>query len=136
MSDVNVVMLIGNMGADININTYGTDGRVGSFSLAVKNYKKGVVGVDWFRVVVWNKMHLETLEKWGGKGSKLHVQGRLFISEYEKDGVTVRSPEIHIEQFNSNIQLLTYKDNAGETVLPKVTEFDTKEDTEMDEIPF
>jgi hypothetical protein len=57
----------------------------------------------------------------------------LKINEYTKEEVTQRSPEIHLDAFNSTVQLLVSKEPTGDIVEKRSEAIEESMD---DEIPF
>jgi single-strand DNA-binding protein len=133
MTDMNSITMTGNTGSDIDVREFGEGKKVGSFNLAVQAYGKGEKTTTWFRVVVWNKQHIDFMERFIGKGSKILIQGTLKINEYTKEEVTQRSPEIHLDAFNSTVQLLVSKEPTGDIVEKRSEAIEESMD---DEIPF
>jgi len=133
MTDTNSITLTGNTGSDLDVKEFGSDRKVGTFNLAVQAFAKGEKSTTWFRVVVWNQQHIDFISRFVGKGSKILVQGKLKINEYNKDDITIRTPEIHLDAFNSHVQLLVSKEPAGEVVEKRS---EALEDIGDDAIPF
>lgn len=80
---MNVVILTGNIGNEIDLRTTPSDKKVCSFSLAVRESKDETI---WVNIVAWNKT-AEILDKYAHKGSKIAVNGRLSIRNYnDKEG--------------------------------------------------
>lgn len=83
MSDINRVLIGGRTTADITVDKTNSGKSVCTFSVAVAGRKKD--DVDYVRVQAWDKA-AENLAKYVGKGSKITVEGRLSVHNYEKDG--------------------------------------------------
>ena len=67
-------------------------------SLAVKSYPTAE-RPDWIRLRFWRGA-AETLNAYGRKGSKLHVEGKLRVSSYvDKEGITRTSFVIDVDEF-------------------------------------
>lgn len=67
--------------------------------------------VDFLRVVAWRRL-AEICGEFLKKGSPVHIEGRLQIDSYEKDGEKKTSAEIIAD----NMQMLTRKsDNINNT---------------------
>ena len=67
-------------------------------SLAVKSYPTAE-RPDWIRLRFWRGA-AETVNTYGRKGSKLHVEGKLRVSSYvDKEGVTRTSFVIDVDEF-------------------------------------
>src|SRR3954451_9390573 len=67
-------------------------------SLAVKSYPTAE-RPDWIRLRFWRGA-AETVNTYGRKGSKLHVEGKLRVSSYvDKEGITRTSCVIDVDEF-------------------------------------
>lgn len=98
MSSVNKVILIGNMGADAELNTTGSGVAVANISLATSSFVKDEEKTEWHRVTLWDKT-AENVAKYMKKGSKLYVEGRLQTRQYEdKEGITRYQTEVVAER--------------------------------------
>jgi single-strand DNA-binding protein len=98
MSSVNKVILIGNMGADPEMNTTGSGVAVCNISLATSSFVKDEEKTEWHRVTLWDKT-AENVAKYMKKGSKLYVEGRLQTRSYEdKEGNTRYQTEVVAER--------------------------------------
>ena len=91
MGSVNKVILVGNLGRDVELR-YTTGGNaVANFSLATTetwNDKSGTrqEKTEWHRVVLWGKQ-AESLQEYLTKGKQVYLEGRLQTREYDgKDG--------------------------------------------------
>lgn len=90
---VNLVILVGNVGADPEIRSTGAGTKVASVSLATNRQRKDRFGaiqtfVEWHRLVLWDKL-AEIAEDYIRKGDKLHIQGRIeYQTDKGQDGVT------------------------------------------------
>jgi single-strand DNA-binding protein len=122
---INLVFLIGHLGAAPEIGESKNGVAYAKFSMATNNSWKDARGdrqerTDWHRVVAFNGL-AKTLAQLG-TGDKVGVQGRLKTDSYEKDGVRHTSVEIVANQ----IQFLVLK---GRDVAPA-------ESVEDDDIPY
>jgi single-strand DNA-binding protein len=89
---------MGNLTRDPELKYTPQGTAVCNFSLAVNRSFKGADGnqkkeVIFVPIVIWGKIG-ENCSKYLSKGSAAHVQGRLSIREYEKDGQKRRITEI------------------------------------------
>lgn len=89
---VNKVILIGNVGADPEIRTLSSGGKVANFSLATNRRWKDSDGTEqekteWHRITCWGKL-ADIIQQWVHKGDALYVEGRIEYSTAEVDGVT------------------------------------------------
>lgn len=92
----NLVVLIGNLGADPEVRTAG-ETKVCNLRLATTSRikKKGewVDHTDWHRVVCFGKL-AENCEKYLKKGRQIMVEGQIRYGSYEKDGETKYTTDI------------------------------------------
>ncbi len=99
----NHVLLIGNLGADVELKKFDNGNHVARVTLATnERYKKNdewVEETQWHRLVVWGNL-AERLGRTAKKGSELAVQGKLKYGSYEdKNGTTREYAEIVISEF-------------------------------------
>lgn len=89
---MNLVVITGRQTAEAKIN-YTQDGKcIARFNLAVD--RKGE-GTDFPSCVAFGKTG-EFIEKYGAKGKKWNVEGRLQTGSYEKDGHKVYTTDVII----------------------------------------
>ena len=115
---VNLVVLIGNLGQDPDINGSG-DRKVVRLSVATsETWRDKTTGerkeqVDWHRVVVFDKQAIEFAEKYLKKGMKVYIEGKQKTRKYEKDGVTHYSTDVVLSGFGSKLLSLTSGGGEG-----------------------
>ena len=113
---VNKVILIGNVGKELEVRYLENNIKVANFPLATteRGYtmSNGTIvpdRTDWHNIVAWRGL-ADTSEKYVHKGSQLYIEGKLKTRNYEdKAGVRRYVTEIYAE----SIQILTRKDNAN-----------------------
>lgn len=94
---MNKVVLLGRLTKDVEIRQAGTT-EVARFTLAVNRpFKKDET--DFLNCVAFGKT-AETLEKYVKKGQQLAINGRIQVSNYEKDGEKRYSTDIIVEGFD------------------------------------
>ncbi|MEZ4878784.1 MAG: single-stranded DNA-binding protein [Chitinophagales bacterium] len=87
----NQVQLIGKLGKDPIVRTFGNDKKVANFSVATSDYYYDADGnkqtdTQWHNVVVWNKLATICEDKLA-KGKEVIVTGKLTYRNYDdKDG--------------------------------------------------
>jgi single-strand DNA-binding protein len=93
MSGVNKVILLGNIGQDLQVKEFSNGGQMVSISLATsESWKDKDTGqkkevTEWHRVVFFNKL-AEIASAYLTKGSKIYVEGSIKTRKYTgKDGV-------------------------------------------------
>ena len=87
MANVNLVVLMGNLGKDPELRYTQQGTPVAQFSLATSEGYSGPNGergerTDWHRIVVWGKT-AEACHQYLRKGRLVHVEGRLRTRSYE-----------------------------------------------------
>ena len=87
MGSVNKVILVGNLGRDIELRYTPGGAAVGTLSLAtteVWNDKSGQrqEKTEWHRLVIWGKQ-AESLQEYLLKGRQIYVEGRLQTRSWE-----------------------------------------------------
>ena len=95
---MNSVKLIGRTTDRIELSyTPQTQTAIGRFTLAV-NRRKKEDGADFIRCKVWNRQ-AEIMSKYVGKGHRIAIEGRIETGSYKKDGKTVYTTEVVVEDF-------------------------------------
>lgn len=92
MGSVNKVILVGNLGADIELRYTPSGTAVGNVRIATtetwtdRNSGERREQTEWHRVVLWGKQ-AETLQEYLTKGRQIFVEGRLQTRSWEdRDG--------------------------------------------------
>lgn len=97
----NHVTLIGNMGTDAQITNFENGNKVVRFNLATDkefraNNGKTKKETEWHRVFAWGNV-AQFIEKFGEKGKKVAIHGRLVTRTYlNPDGIQRSVTEIEI----------------------------------------
>lgn len=112
------LILIGNLGKDVELKTTDSGAVIGKFSLATSKKVKGESVSSWHNIIVFNKT-AELCAKYIGKGSKVMIEGEISYRTYEKDGEKKYFTEI----IGNNVQFLDSKGESQKTV--PAPEFDT-----------
>lgn len=98
---MNKVILIGNLGKDIELRYTDSNMAVGRFSIAL-NRGKDKDGndkeTDWVSCVAFGKT-AETMSKYLSKGSKVAIEGHIQTGSYEKDDHKVYTTDIIVDRF-------------------------------------
>lgn len=92
MKSLNKVQIIGNLGQDPEIKTFGNGGKVANFAVATnEDYTdragKQVKNTEWHKISVRGKA-VDVAEKYLNKGDKVYLEGKLQTRSYDKEGVT------------------------------------------------
>lgn len=109
---LNKVMVIGNLGQDPELKTFGGQPCC-KFSVATSEKWKDKQGqaherTEWHRVTVWGKT-AENCAKYLAKGRKVYVEGKLQTSSYDKEGQKHYSTDIIAQ----TVQFLTPANSGG-----------------------
>jgi single-strand DNA-binding protein len=87
----NKVQLIGNVGNEPEVKTFGEGKKVANITIATNDYyinDKGekVEQTEWHRVTAWGKV-AENIEKYVSKGKEIAIEGKLTHRSYDdKEG--------------------------------------------------
>lgn len=98
---MNKVILIGNLGKDIELRYTDSNMAVGRFSVALNRGKDkdgNDKGTDWVSCVAFGKS-AETMNKYLSKGSKVAIEGHIHTGNYEKDGHKVYTTDVIVDRF-------------------------------------
>lgn len=98
MAGLNKVLLIGNLGRDVELKYSQNGTAVGRMAVATSDSWTDAQGqkqekTEWHNVTVFQKL-AENCEKYLKKGSKVYVEGKLQTDSYEKEGQTHYSTKI------------------------------------------
>lgn len=148
MSSVNKVILVGNVGNDPEIRTFGNGGKVANLSLATsESWRDKQSGekrekTEWHRVAVFGEGLVGVIERYVKKGSKLYIEGKLQTRKWQdRDGNDKYTTEIVLQGIGSNLTML---DSAGSNSggQNRTGDYDRNQDAPSqsfdldDEIPF
>lgn len=116
---VNKVILIGNLGADPEVRSLPSGGKVVNLRIATSDsWRDKTTGerrekTEWHRVVIFSEGLTRVAEQYLRKGSKVYIEGALQTRKWEKEGVDQYSTEIVLQGFNSTLTMLDGR-NDGE----------------------
>lgn len=132
MSNLNVVVLTGNIGTEIERREFESGAKIAKFSLAVNrwNKKEQKDVTDWFNVETFSK-----LGDYITKGMKVTVSGSLLTNVYDnKDGIKVKKVYILADKLE-----LPNKGNTSSEDLGSNADYPDPDDDELiddEDIPF
>jgi single-strand DNA-binding protein len=116
---VNVVTLLGNLGADPEIRRTQGGNAVASFSLATtETWRDRGSGekrekTDWHNIVIWNEGLCKVAEQYLKKGSKVYLQGKLQTRKWQhQDGSDRYTTEV-VLQFDAKLVMLDGRSDHG-----------------------
>lgn len=103
MTDINRVILIGNVGQEPDFKYFDSGACITTFSMAVNRYdtkaKEDIT--DWFKVKTFSK-----LGEYLATGIRVAVEGKLQTDTWEKDGEKKKTVYV----FADSVQILTPKE--------------------------
>ena len=114
---MNKVILAGRLTKDAEIRNADSDKKVARVSLAVnRTFKKDGEGqqADFINLVAF-KNQADFLEKYGKKGVKFIVTGRIQTGSYDKDGTKVYTTDVIVEQLEFAESKNLGSDGSGTT---------------------
>ena len=117
---VNKVILIGNLGADPEVRSLPSGGKVVNLRVATtdtwrdKNTGERKEKTEWHRVVIFSEGLCRVAEQYLKKGAKVYLEGALQTRKWQdKDGQDRYSTEVVLQGFNSNLTMLDGRGGAG-----------------------
>ena len=117
---INKVILIGNIGTDLDTRTFSNNNKVMSFSLATSEKWKGKDGqqqerTQWHKISVFNENLINVLDSYAVKGTKIYLEGKLQTRKYQDSSGSDRYvTEVVLERYNGVIQLLSKSSSDGQ----------------------
>ena len=122
---VNKVILVGNLGKDPEIRTFGNSGdRKASFTLATsetwrdKQSGERKEKTQWHNIVVLNENIIKVVENYVKKGSKIYLEGALESRKYtDNQGQEKYITEVVVNRFRGELTMLDGRgggEGAGE----------------------
>jgi len=117
---VNKVILIGNLGKDPEIRTFGNGGKVANFSVATsESWRDKQTGerkekTEWTNVAIFNDGLVGIVEKYVKKGSKVYVEGKLQTRKWQdRDGNDRYTTEVVLQGYGGQLTLLDSRNSQG-----------------------
>ena len=120
---VNKVILVGNLGADPEVRTLPSGGKVAQLSVATseswrdKNTGERKERTEWHRVVIFSEGLVRVVEQYLRKGSKVYLEGTLQTRKWtDQSGQERYTTEVVLQGFNATLTMLDGRgdnDNAG-----------------------
>jgi single-strand DNA-binding protein len=110
---VNKVILVGNLGADPEVRTLPSGGKVVNLRVATseswrdKNTGERQERTEWHRVVIFSEGLARVAEQYLRKGSKVYLEGQLQTRKWQdQSGQDKYSTEVVLQGFNSTLTML------------------------------
>lgn len=117
---VNKVILVGNVGNDPEIRTFGNGGKVANLSIATsESWRDKSSGekrekTEWHRVAIFNDGLVGIVERYVKKGTKLYIEGKLQTRKWQdRDGNDKYTTEVVLQGFGGNLTLLDSRSGGG-----------------------
>jgi single-strand DNA-binding protein len=102
---LNLVVLLGNLGADPEIKEIGDDLKVSNIRLATTEKSGDKEYTEWHRVSVWDAL-ANVVEKYTSKGDQILVVGAIRTKKWEdKDGNDRYTTEVSVGGYLSKLVL-------------------------------
>ena len=141
-SSLNKVILIGNVGKDPEIRSTQQGKEIATLTIATseswkdRNTGEKIEKTEWHRVVVFSEGIVNIIKNYVKKGTKLYVEGALQTRKWTDNNNQERyTTEIVLQQYNSNIILLSGKGDTGSNLSESAATSMPIDDLD-DEIPF
>jgi len=110
---VNKVILVGNLGADPEVRSLPSGGKVVNLSVATsenwrdKNSGERRERTEWHRVVIFSEGLAKVAEQYLRKGAKVYIEGQLQTRKWQdQSGQDKYTTEVVLQGFNSNLTML------------------------------
>jgi len=117
---VNKVILIGNLGADPEVRSLPSGGKVVNMRVATtdswrdKNSGERREKTEWHNVVIFSEGLVRVAEQYLHKGSKVYIEGALQTRKWQdQSGADRYSTEVVLQGFNSNLTMLDGRGDSG-----------------------
>jgi len=139
---MNKVILFGNVGAKPETIRTESGSVISKFGIAVTEKRKNSLGTydpvtSWFNVVSFGK-RAETIEKFIEKGSKILIEGKLSVNEWQNEaGEKRKSVEVILLNFEFAGSSAAKKNEESDSNLPGGTiESGILDPEDDDDLPF
>lgn len=120
MAGVNKVIIVGNLGADPEVKSFASGGRICNLRIATseswtdKMTNERKERTEWHSVVLDNDNLVKIAEQYLRKGSKVYVEGQLRTRKWQdRDGNDRYTTEIHVGRFKGELALLDRREGGG-----------------------
>ena len=117
---VNKVILIGNLGRDPEVRTFGNGGKVCNLRIATseswrdKNSGERKEKTEWHSVAIFQEGLVRIAEQYLKKGSKVYIEGQLQTRKWQdQSGADRYSTEVVLQGFGGTLTMLDGRDGGG-----------------------
>jgi len=119
-SSLNKVMIIGNLGADPEVRTFGNGGKVCNLRIATsESWRDKSTGerrekTEWHTVAIFSEGLVRVCEQYLKKGAKVYIEGALQTRKWQDQSGNDRySTEIVLQGFNGTLTMLDGRSGGG-----------------------
>lgn len=117
---VNRVILVGNLGRDVEIRFTNDGTKIGNMSIATSEiWKDRQTGerrerTEWHRVVIYNEHLADIAERYLRKGSTVYLEGALQTRKWtDQSGVDKYTTEVVLQKFKGELVMLGNSSGSG-----------------------
>lgn len=117
---VNKVIILGNLGADPEIRTFGNGGKVANLRIATserwrdKNTGENREKTEWHSVAIFSEGLVRVVEQYLKKGSSVYIEGKLQTRKWQDQSGNDRySTEVVLQGFDSKLVMLGGNQGGG-----------------------
>ena len=117
---INKCILIGRLGNDPEIRTFGNGGKVANLSIATsESWRDKSSGekrekTEWHKVTIFNDGLVGVVERYVKKGSKVYIEGKLQTRKWEDlDGNDKYVTEVVLQGFGGTLMLLDGREGVS-----------------------
>lgn len=118
---VNKVILVGNLGADPEVKSFPSGGRIANMRIATSESwtdratNERRERTEWHNVVIDNENLVRVAEQYLRKGSKIYVEGQLRTRKWQdRDGNDRYTTEVYVGRFRGELTLLDRREGGGQ----------------------
>jgi len=117
---VNKVIIIGNLGRDPEVRTFGNGGKVVNLNIATsETWRDKASGerkerTEWHRVSILNEALGKIAEQYLRKGSTVYIEGQLETRKWQdQSGAEKYTTEVVLRQYRGELTLLGGRNDGG-----------------------
>ncbi len=117
---VNKVIIVGNLGRDPEVRSFGNGGKVVNLRIATsENWRDKQTGerkerTEWHSVAIYNEALGKIAEQYLKKGSTVYIEGQLETRKWQdQSGADRYSTEVVLRQYRGELTLLGGRDGGG-----------------------
>lgn len=118
---VNKVILVGNLGADPEVKSFPSGGRIANLRIATseswndRTTNERRERTEWHSVVIDNENLVRVAENYLRKGSRVYLEGQIRTRKWQdRDGNDRYTTEVYIGRFRGELVLLDRREGGGD----------------------